>query len=77
MALASASLQAVVDAVTAGSTATEKTTALLAGLGPAIIKDITGFTSALTPNQQSKLTDAQADLAANVAAFVTALTVTP
>jgi len=75
MALASASLQAVVDATTAGETATAKTTALLAGLGPAIIKDMTGIFSSLTPNQQNKFAAAQADLAANVAAFVTALTV--
>lgn len=75
MALASAALQAVVTATTAGVTATDKTTALLAGLGPAIVKELSGTTSALTPNQQQKLAVLQADLAANVAAFVTALEV--
>ncbi len=77
MAFASANLEAVATATAAAAnTATARTTALLAGLGPAIIKDISGIASCLTVNQQVKFAAAQADLIANVGAFVTALEVT-
>lgn len=69
-----ASLQAVVDAVTAEANATDKTTALLSGLVTALGKEGSSVYPAPV-NRTVRMADVQTELVDNVADFVTALTV--
>ena len=59
---------------TAGETATEKTTALTAALVAAIKKEV-AMGGVLTPQQQQHIAAVDAEIADNIADFVTALAV--
>lgn len=74
MALSTASLVALVTAVTEGADATAKTTALMAGLIAAVSNGASA-NYALTPNQQLQVASIDAEVADNIADFVTALEV--
>jgi hypothetical protein len=74
MALSRASLIALETAVTAEATATDKTTVLMAGLINAVVADVT-LVGVLTPGQQNHAAAVAAEVAANIADFVTALEV--
>ena len=74
MALGRASLVRAVALTTAGVTATDKTTALCAAIVAAVKKEL-AIGGVLTPQQQQHIAATDAEIAANIADFVTALVV--